>query len=119
MYKILVLGMGNLLMSDDSLGVIALDELDKKYKQRREVCCLEIGTSVLNYISDIGKAETLLAIDAITAGHGPGTVYRIYVNKTNLVDSRNFCGQSRGRPPRGSCLSRELTVCRPELSYTV
>jgi len=90
LYKILIIGMGNLLMSDDGLGVLAIKELHKRYKQQAEICCLEIGTSILNYVTDIGKAETLIAIDAIAVGNRPGTIYRIYANDAYLTDRKYF-----------------------------
>ena len=77
MYKILIIGLGNMLMSDDGLGVVALKALYKKYKQHNKISFLDVGTSVLNYVTDIANTETLIAIDAITTGHHAGTIYRI------------------------------------------
>lgn len=110
MCKVLIIGMGNLLMSDDGLGLVALYELRKSYEPRPEVCYLEMGTSVLNYVTDIGKAETLIAIDAITAGHDPGTLYRAYDSDIDMVDRRPFFLNSHGASLRETvALSRELT----------
>jgi len=34
LWKVLIVGMGNVLMADDGLGVWALYELDRKYRHR-------------------------------------------------------------------------------------
>lgn len=90
MYKILIIGLGNLLMSDDGLGVVALKELQKRYKQYDKICFLDAGTSVLNYVTDIANTETLIAIDAITAGRPAGTIYRIDEKDIHMVGCHHF-----------------------------
>lgn len=75
--KVLVIGLGNTIMSDDGLGVMAVRELGHRKSWAQGISILEVGTSVLDYIGEIGSATNLIAIDAITAGHPPGTIYRI------------------------------------------
>jgi len=89
LYKLLIVGMGNQLMSDDGLGIVALNELRRMFNQK-DICCLDAGTTVLNYITEIGRAETLMAIDAITVGNQPGTIYRICLDDKYMADSRCF-----------------------------
>ncbi len=71
--RILVAGLGNLLLMDDGVGVHAVREL------RRHAGCgvtvAEVGTAVLDALHLIEKADRLLAIDAMRAGGPPGTIY--------------------------------------------
>lgn len=72
--KVLVLGIGNLLMSDDGLGVYAAQWLKQK-EWPQGVSILEVGTSVLNYIQEIGRCCCVIVIDAVRGGDKPGSIY--------------------------------------------
>jgi hydrogenase maturation protease len=106
--KVLIIGLGNVLMSDDGLGVIAVKELKKRNKRYDGINYLDVGTSVLNYITDIGNSKNLIAIDAITAGYPPGTIYRI--NNLDMINHVELFSNSHGCSlPEAVALSRELT----------
>jgi len=110
LFKVLIIGLGNLLMSDDGLGVIAVNEIHRRHKEYDEVCFLDVGTSVLKYVTDMGKAETLIAIDAITAGYPPGTIYCIEEKEMHLLGNMDFFLNSHGCSlSEVVALSRELT----------
>ncbi|HBV99133.1 MAG TPA: hypothetical protein DEF36_19095 [Desulfotomaculum sp.] len=87
-YKILVLGLGNLLMGDDGIGVLAVEEL-KKSEWPPGVHILEVGTSVFYYLAEICRAQHLIAVDALSAGGAPGSIYRL-----DWEDI--FCGPEKG-----------------------
>ncbi len=72
--KVLVLGIGNLLMSDDGLGVYVAQWL-KQENWPQEVSILEVGTSVLNYIDEISCSCYVIVIDAVRGGERPGSIY--------------------------------------------
>ncbi|AGL03458.1 hydrogenase maturation protease [Desulfoscipio gibsoniae] len=74
-YQVLVLGLGNLIMSDDGLGVYAVNEL-KKQKWLPGAAILEVGTSIINYLEEISHAQNIIVIDAISFGYPPGKIYR-------------------------------------------
>lgn len=74
--KTLVLGVGNLLMGDDGVGVHAamslcgeggLDGAD----------ILDVGTAILDVLPALEAADRIVVMDAVCAGDIPGTVYRI------------------------------------------
>jgi hydrogenase maturation protease len=71
--RILVAGLGNLLLSDDGVGVHAVRELQKDVP--RGVTAAEVGTAVLFALDLFEKADRVLAIDAMEAGGPPGEVY--------------------------------------------
>lgn len=72
----LVLGVGNILMQDEGVGVRALEWLQARYASP-EVEMIDGGTmglDLLHYLQDI---EHLLILDAIEAGKAPGEMVTI------------------------------------------
>ena len=73
----LVLGMGNVLLEDEGLGVHALKVLQKRYRLPQEVECLDGGTSGMALLEDIGGRGHLLVLDAVQTGDPPGTLVKM------------------------------------------
>jgi len=73
--KVLVIGIGNLLISDDGLGLCAARRL-KQEDWSQEVSIIEAGTSVVNYIEEISRFDYVIVIDAVRGGGKPGSIYR-------------------------------------------
>lgn len=74
---VLVLGIGNILMRDEGLGVRAIEELQKRFQFQEDVELLDGGTSGIELLSYISKKDHLIVIDAIKGGYPPGTVLRV------------------------------------------
>ncbi len=72
----LVLGIGNLLLRDEGVGVHAARALQRE-QVPSDITILEVGTAFLDALPDIGKAHRIIIVDAMKAGHPPGTVYRV------------------------------------------
>ena len=77
--QVLILGMGNLIMSDDGLGVYAINEL-KKQKWPPGIAVLEVGTAIINYLEEISRSQNTIIVDAVRFGYRPGRVYRFNFN---------------------------------------
>ncbi len=75
--KILVLGVGSILMMDEGIGIRAVEELDKRYRFPENVELLDGGTSGIELLSYICGRDYLIIIDAIRSGNPPGTVLRV------------------------------------------
>lgn len=75
--RILVLGLGNALMSDDSIGVRAIERLQREYRFPDEVKLVDGGTLGLDLLPFIEEAERLLVIDALEMRAEPGSVFRL------------------------------------------
>lgn len=75
--NVLVLGIGNVLMMDDSVGVRVIEELEKRYRFPEGVELLDGGTSGIELLSYIGNRDHLIIIDALKSGLAPGTVVRV------------------------------------------
>lgn len=73
--QIMVMGIGNVLLSDEGLGVRFLDELVKK-PLPKNVELIEGGTAGLELISLIQEVDFLIIVDAINAQAEPGSLFR-------------------------------------------
>lgn len=105
--KVLIIGLGNILMSDDGLGVVAVEHLRKTSKAHESVVMLDVGISSLNYLEEVGRTENIIAIDAITAGKPPGTIYRI--DGFDIPSNIQMAASHGCFLPEVLSLSRELT----------
>ncbi|HEY5672309.1 MAG TPA: HyaD/HybD family hydrogenase maturation endopeptidase [Malonomonas sp.] len=75
--SILVLGLGNLVMTDDALGSQAIVELEKRYGFPEQVALLDGGTLGLDLLPRLEGIDRLLVIDALQMGATPGSVFRL------------------------------------------
>lgn len=74
---VLVLGIGNAVMSDDAFGVRVVAELQRRFQFPPEVEILDGGTLGLDLLPRFEGVEQLLIIDALEMGAAPGTVFRL------------------------------------------
>jgi hydrogenase maturation protease len=75
--KIVVLALGNLIRSDDAIGLFALRHLEEDPRLPLHVSLVEGGTKGLELVPYICDASCLLVLDAVDVGATPGTVLRI------------------------------------------
>jgi hydrogenase maturation protease len=72
----LILGMGNLLLCDEGVGVHVARALAQR-DLPPNVAVVEAGTAFLDALPDIEKADRILLVDAMEGGGAPGSVYRV------------------------------------------
>lgn len=72
--RIVVLGLGNLIRSDDGVGIHAIRQLIGDSRVPEDVVLLDGGTLGLELLPAIENATHLLAIDAVNTGAAAGTV---------------------------------------------
>ncbi|MHC1724435.1 MAG: hydrogenase maturation protease [Syntrophobacteraceae bacterium] len=93
MANILVLGIGNLLLGDEGVGVHAAQAL-LKADMPDGVRVLDIGTAILDALLDLEVADFVLVVDAVKADGVPGTVYRIpfgdMIRPENIASMHGF-----------------------------
>jgi hydrogenase maturation protease len=73
----LVLGLGNLVHSDDGLGVHAIQSLTNDPRIPADVVLMDGGTQGLSLLAHISSFQRLLVIDALDVAEAPGTVLRL------------------------------------------
>lgn len=75
--SILVLGLGNTIMTDDGFGVKVVNALSSRYHFQGPVTLLDGGTLGLDLLPHLEEVDTLLIIDALDMREEPGSVFRI------------------------------------------
>jgi hydrogenase maturation protease len=97
---IVILGIGNMLMSDDGVGVHAARELSRHRTIDARV--VDAGTDVLSTLPFLELASRVLVLDAVHGGGRPGTIYRLaerdlparrtrmHAHATSLIDARRL-----------------------------
>lgn len=75
--SILVLGLGNLVMSDDALGSRVVEALAERYRFPEQVELLDGGTLGLDLLPRLEGVDKLLVVDALEMGAEPGAVFRL------------------------------------------
>lgn len=74
--RVTVLGLGNLMRTDDGAGMHALGRLAADPRIDPEVRLIEGGTLGLELLYHVEGADRLLVLDAVDAGEAPGTLMR-------------------------------------------
>lgn len=75
--RIVVLGVGNILLSDEGVGVWAVERLKSDFRLPPEVEVIDGGTSAMEMLDDLAGADHLIIVDAVRSGQAPATMVRI------------------------------------------
>src|SRR5512144_664098 len=102
----LVLGVGNILLSDEGAGIQVIQYLQRHPLLPPDVTCLDGGTLSFTLLAPIATANRLIVVDAAELAAPPGTV-RTFVN--TAMDA--FL-KSRGRSGHAVGLKELLDILR-------
>ncbi len=141
--KIVVIGIGNLLLMDEGIGVHTVNELEK-HNLPESIEIFDGGTGGFKLIDLMHEASRVIFIDAVDTGKAPGTVTifssedirSIYKKKYSLHDTDLMeiikMTEMLGNPPMieivgiqpktinyGLTLSKELTDSMSNIMSTV
>jgi hydrogenase maturation protease len=75
--KVLVIGMGNVLMQDEGIGVRAVEELEQRYHIPDGVEVVDGGTTGMELFEPMRGASSLIIADAVNTGAAYGSLVRI------------------------------------------
>ena len=74
---IMILGVGNILMTDEGFGIRVIEELEKRYEFPENVSVVDGGVLGVSLMGVISEADRLIVVDAVRNQNPPGTMYRI------------------------------------------
>ena len=86
--KLLVIGLGNLLMGDDGAGIHVINEL-RKQNMPEEVDIIEGGTGGVELIDILASSRTVIVIDAITTHGNNITGVRLFSPDAFIFDKED------------------------------
>jgi len=75
--RAVVLGVGNILLSDEGVGVHAVNALAANYELPPQVEIIDGGTSAMDCLDRIASADLLLIADCVHGGREPGAIVRL------------------------------------------
>ena len=102
--QILVLGVGNILLRDEGIGVRIIEQLQSNYCFSANVELMDGGTLGLRLLDPIAQAEHLIVVDAVQNGQAPGTLYRLPTMFNGYVICFNRQVVAPTGPPRTGCV---------------
>jgi hydrogenase maturation protease len=120
----LILGVGNLLMSDEGVGVHVIQKLVADYQFPEEVQVLDGGTLGMDLLYYLEGTENLLLIDAVQARKEPGTLVRLEGDDVPAFMSIKISPHQLGVPDmlaaaklKGDCYPERIVLwgVQPEL----
>jgi len=108
--KILILGVGNLLLGDDGFGVHLVNSL-QNIPLPSNVTLLEAGTVSHQLLPQLNETDRLIVVDVVEAGDTPGALFRfspddmrfavipqVSLHQISLVDVLNMAALTGARP---------------------
>lgn len=90
MKRIMVIGIGNLLMQDDGVGVHVIRSLEEM-NWPAQVELVDAGTHSYDLLDYLSRADKCIVVDAMHTGGTPGTVYRIPWQELELKPNPEIC----------------------------
>lgn len=75
--RVVVFGIGNILQSDEGVGVYAVNELERLYDLPPEVEIIDGGTAGMDCLPLLENADHMLVADAMRFGAAPGAMKRV------------------------------------------
>jgi hydrogenase maturation protease len=72
-----VLGIGNIILSDEGVGVRAAEALEAGYALPEDVEVIDGGTAGMELLGPLSGVDLLLVLDAVKAGKAPGTLVKL------------------------------------------
>lgn len=109
--NILVLGVGNILFTDEGVGVRLVERLQAEYDFSENVTLMDGGTLGTRLMDPIMACKYLVVVDAVLGDGAPGSIYRLTgddlrkslafknsLHQTDLVDTLIYCDILGNRP---------------------
>ncbi len=120
MKPILVLGLGNPLQSDDGVGSVVVEELERvgghgPAPLPQDVEVLDGGTPGIGLLNLIQGRRRVVIVDAAAIGQPPGTVVRFTPDQVDLGETRRLFSLHASGIADSLALARALNLALPPL----
>lgn len=88
--RAVVLGVGNVILADEGVGVRVVEALERDYAVPEGVTVIDAGTSGMEMLEDMSNLDFLLVVDAIAAGKAPGELVQLRGDEVPVFFRRNL-----------------------------
>ena len=75
--EVMVLGIGNILFSDEGFGIRVVESLQERYTLSENILVVDGGVLGINLLGVISQPNHLIVVDAIRNNGKPGDLYRL------------------------------------------
>jgi hydrogenase maturation protease len=86
--KVLVAGIGNVLLGDDGVGPFVAQWLSECYSFPEDVAVEDLGTPALDFIDRIAGLDVLIVVDSVENDQPPGTL--TFYHKDELMQNASL-----------------------------
>ena len=94
--SILVLGLGNILLSDEGVGVRIVEALEAAHDLPDEVDLLDGGTSGMDLLDTVADRDCLIVADAVNADGPAGRLIRLENDDIRMLFETKFSPHQLG-----------------------
>lgn len=94
--KVVVLGVGNVILTDEAVGVRVVEALERDYALADGVTVIDGGTSGMELLEDLSHLDLLIVVDAIAAGKPPATLITLRGDEVPVFFKRNLSPHAIG-----------------------
>ncbi|MBF0378822.1 MAG: HyaD/HybD family hydrogenase maturation endopeptidase [Desulfamplus sp.] len=131
--KVMVLGVGNILYSDDGFGIKVIQELEDKHSDAipDNVTLVDGGVLGINLLGVISSADRLIVVDTILNNGKPGDIHRLEgdaipnrilgknsMHQVDLLEALSLC-RLMGNVPKTVIIGvepQDIETLNPELT---
>ena len=75
--RVTVMGIGNILFTDEGVGIRVIERLQESYDFPKNVLILDGGVLGLGLLGFMVDSDDLVVVDTVRNGGAPGTLYRL------------------------------------------
>jgi len=69
-----ILGVGNILLSDEGVGVRVVEQIEARYRLDEDVTVIDGGTCGMDLMDELAERDLVIVVDAVRTGEPPGTL---------------------------------------------
>ena len=88
--RVVVLGVGNILLMDEGVGVRVVERLESGYVLPEGVVVIDAGTSAMEILEDLENLDLLLIADAVFAHQEPAALVKLEGDAVPAFFKRNM-----------------------------
>ena len=82
--KIAIVGVGNILLKDEGIGVRVVKQLENEYTFPPDIVLIDGGTDGPHLTSLMADFDKIIVIDAVEGGENPGTIYKFTLDQISF-----------------------------------
>ena len=118
--RVVVLGIGNTLLTDEALGIQAVERFAAMYRVPDHVQLIDGGTSAMELLDVVADCELLIVVDALLANSTPGSVVRLAADAdAKTIEAAALAGEKVRSRTAGKTVIKVIVVPRKLVNLVV